>query len=51
MNIKFVNPAASEMPLVIRFLCLKIIRMAEIYRQIIEIHGNNVMNDGKVSII
>lgn len=42
------SPADCELRSVIRFLNAKNIRPAEIYRQIVEVYGKGVMNDGNV---
>jgi hypothetical protein len=42
------NPAECEVRSVIRFFNWKIIRPAEIYRKLVEVYGESVMNGGNV---
>jgi hypothetical protein len=42
------NPAYCEVRSVIRFLNAKNSSPAEIYRQIVEVYGEGVMNEGNV---
>lgn len=43
-----INPADCEVRAVIRFLNAKRVRPAEIHRQLVEVYGEGVMNDGNV---
>jgi methyl coenzyme M reductase gamma subunit len=45
---KIENPASCELRSVIKFLNTKNVRPAEIYRQVCEVYGENVMSDGMV---
>jgi transposase len=45
---KIKNPASCEIRSVIKFLIARNVRLAEIYRQVCEVHGENVMSDGMV---
>lgn len=42
------NPASCEVRSVIRFLLAKNLKPIEIYRQVCEVYGNNVMNESSV---
>jgi transposase len=48
MNANIENPATCEVRSVIRFLNAKNVRPAEIHRQIVEVYGEGVMNEGNV---
>jgi hypothetical protein len=45
---KIENPASCEIRSVIKFLNAKNVRPAEIYWQVCEVYGENVMSDGMV---
>jgi hypothetical protein len=42
------NPANWEVRSMIRFLNAKNIRSAKVHRQLVEVHGEGVMNEGNV---
>jgi hypothetical protein len=48
MNTNIENPATCEVLSMIRFLNARNIRPAEIHRQIVEVYGKGVMNEGNV---
>jgi hypothetical protein len=48
MNGNIENPAICEVRSVTRFLNAKNVCPAEIHRQIVEVHGEGVMNEGNV---
>jgi hypothetical protein len=45
---KIENPASCDIRSVIKFLNSKNIRLAQIYRQVCEVYGENAMSDGIV---
>jgi hypothetical protein len=48
MNANIENPATCEVLSVIRFLNPRNVHLAEIHRQIVEVYGEGVMNEGNV---
>ncbi|GFW06350.1 HTH_48 domain-containing protein [Trichonephila clavipes] len=42
------NPTSCEVWSVIRFLLAKNLKLKEIYRQVCEVYGNNVMNESSI---
>jgi hypothetical protein len=48
MGTKIENPASCDKWSVIKFLNAKNVRLAEIYRQVCEVYGENAMSDGMV---
>jgi hypothetical protein len=49
MNVKIENPATCEMRPLIRFLSTTNIRPAEIHRQIVEVHGEDAINEWRMT--
>jgi histone-lysine N-methyltransferase SETMAR len=48
MNVNIENPATCSVLSVIRFLNARNVRLAEIYRQMVEVYGEGIMNEGNV---
>jgi hypothetical protein len=48
MSMKIENPTSCEIRSVIKFLNAKNVHLAEIYRQVCEVYGENAVSDGKV---
>jgi hypothetical protein len=48
MNMKIENSATHEVRSVIRFVNAKNVRLTEIHRQMLEVHGEGAMNEWNV---